>query len=570
MSRLSGEFGFEAAVRLRLRTTVLRLALMGVIGLMLWTVGHWRWAPLWFCAYAALQGVIVPLSLGGPAAIERRRNLYCVLSGLSFALAGSPTWHMWTALGDLGMVAAVMFLCGMLLQLIVGSLGARRLFWCSASPLIAYLLVLPPLAWNGPRLIAGLTLTACGLCLMAYLIALWRGYQQALERSESERVQAVAARQAAEHAAQAKSHFLATMSHEVRTPMNAVLGAARLLRETRLDQAQGDYVEMISNAGGVLMHVLDDVLDLSKIEAGKFQIEPAWTGLQPLLRRCANLWTPQAEAAGLQFELQIDPAAPRWILVDAGRLSQILFNLLSNAVKFTASGHVRLAVQAQASGPDTAALTFTVIDTGPGIEPEVMPRLFDAFEQADPSISRRFGGTGLGLAISQRLARLMGGAITVRSDLGKGSRFALGLTVPMSDRVEEPGQSAERAGPPPGLRVLVAEDNPVNRKIVGAMLSPLEPAVTFAENGAEAIEALTASVFDIVLMDIQMPVMDGVEATRRLRALDGPNARVPVIALTANVLEDQRQTYREAGMDAEVAKPVDPQSLLAAIGALTR
>jgi signal transduction histidine kinase len=550
---------------------VLRLALMGVIAGMLWTVAHWRWAPLWFSAYAAFQGVIVLLSFGRAADIERRRNLYCALSTLSFALAGWPSWHLWTACGELGIVAAVMFLCGMLLQLIVGSLGARRLFWCSASPLIAYLLILPPVVWSGPRLAEGLTLTACGLCLMAYLIALWRGYQGALERSESERSKAVAAREAAELAARAKSQFLATMSHEVRTPMNAVLGAARLLRETRLDEAQGEYVEMISGAGEVLMHVLDDVLDLSKIEAGKFHISPAWTSLQPLLRRCAALWAPQAEAAGLKFELHVDPDAPRWVMVDAGRLSQILFNLLSNAVKFTDSGHVRLEVAAAPDGPETVSLTFTVADTGPGIEPEVMPRLFDAFEQADPSISRRFGGTGLGLAISQRLATLMGGQITVSSELGQGSSFAFVLAADMSAAVAEPDTASHEAvGVRTGLRVLVAEDNPVNRKIVSAMLSPLEPAITFAENGAEAVEALSADVFDIVLMDIQMPVMDGVEATRRLRALDGPNARVPVIALTANVLEEQRKTYREAGMDTEVAKPVDPHNLLAAIGALTQ
>jgi CheY-like chemotaxis protein len=353
--------------------------------------------------------------------------------------------------------------------------------------------------------------------------------------------------------------------------MNAVLGAARLLRETGLDEGQGEYVEMISYAGGVLMHVLDDVLDLSKIEAGKFKIEPAWTRLEPLLRRCADLWAPQARAAGLQFELSVDPRAPRWVQVDAGRLSQILFNLLSNAVKFTVSGQVRLEVEAGASGPDAVVLTFTVTDTGPGIAPDVLPRLFDAFEQADPSISRRCGGAGLGLAISQRLAKLMGGRITARSEPGKGSSFALVLTTAMSDRLQEPRTaSGERAELRPGLRVLVAEDNPVNRKIVGAMLSPLEPAITFAENGAEAIEALRQSVFDVVLMDIQMPVMDGIEATRRLRALDGPNARAPVIALTANVLEEQRKTYREAGIDAAVAKPVDPQDLLAAIGALTQ
>jgi signal transduction histidine kinase/CheY-like chemotaxis protein len=541
---------------------------MGAIGLMLWTIGKWSAAPLWFAAYAALQGIVAVLSLGGPEAIARRRTLHYALSTANFALAGLPAWHLWTRCGELGVAAAVMFLCGMLMQLIVGCLGARRLFWFSAAPLLAYLLILPPLAWSGPRLGEGLTITACALCLTAYLFALWSGHQKALERAEAGRREAVEARGEAERAARAKGDFLATMSHEVRTPMNAVLGAAGLLRRTRLNAPQAEYVEMISGAGAVLMNVLNDVLDLSKIEAGRFQILPEPTDLHALVRRCADLWGPQAEAAGLTFDVRIDSSTPATVQVDAARLSQILFNLLSNAVKFTASGEVGLAVEAVAAEGDRMLLTFTVSDTGRGIAPEVMPRLFDAFEQADPSISREFGGTGLGLAISQRLATLMGGRITVRSEPGQGSAFELVLEAEVGDGAGASDPSQDGAVLlRPGLRILVAEDNAVNRRIVEALLSPLGAAITFAGNGAEALAILQTQTFDVVLMDIQMPVVDGVEATRRLRASGGPNAGVPVIALTANVMEEQCQAYAEAGMDAWTPKPVDARCLLQAISA---
>jgi signal transduction histidine kinase/CheY-like chemotaxis protein len=541
---------------------------MGAIALMLWTIGKWPAAPAWFAAYCALQGFVAVVALDRASAPRRRLARYYALSTANFALAGLPVWHMWTRCGELGVAAAVMFLCGMLVQLVVGCLGARRLFWFSAAPLLAYLLILPPLAWSGARLSDGLTITACALCLTGYLFALWSGHQKALERAEAGRREAIEARGEAERAARAKGDFLATMSHEVRTPMNAVLGAAGLLRQTGLNAPQVEYVEMISSAGSVLMNVLNDVLDLSKIEAGKFQITPEPTDLHALVRRCADLWSLQAEAAGLTFDVRIDASTPGTVLVDAGRLSQILFNLLSNAVKFTSSGEVRLAVRAVAAGPGRMLLKFTVSDTGRGIPADVMPRLFEAFQQADPSISREFGGTGLGLAISQRLAALMGGRITVRSEPGEGSAFELVIEAEVRNNagvreIAEAGAGLLR----PDLRILVAEDNPVNRRIVEALLSPLGAAIAFAGNGAEALAMLQTQSFEVVLMDIQMPVMDGVEATRRLRASEGPNARVPVIALTANVMEEQCQAYLAAGMDGWIPKPVDPRALLQAIAA---
>ena len=543
---------------------------MGAIALMLWTIGKWSWAPTWFFAYAGLQAVIATISLQPRPEIAWRRNLHYALAATSFAVAGAPTWHMWTRCGELGIAGAVMFLCGMLLQLIVGSLSERRLFAVSAAPLIAYLLIVPLLAWSGPRLAEGLALTVGSLCLLSYLIALWAGYQKALARADANRRAAIAARHDAEQAARAKSDFLAAMSHEVRTPMNAVLGAAGLLRQTSLDAPQAEYVDMISNAGSVLMNVLNDILDLSKIEAGKFNIVASRTDLSALVKGCADLWGPQAAAAGLTFEVHIDPAAPTWVKVDAGRLNQILFNLLSNAVKFTDAGGVSLAVRATPLAPGRVELAFTVTDTGMGIAPDAMTRLFNAFEQADPSISRRFGGSGLGLAISQRLARLMDGHITARSEPGRGSVFEVSLPVMIDAPVAEAAAQPTAALPPAGLRILVAEDNAVNRKIVEALLSPLQAAITFTENGVEALDVLRTQAFDIVLMDIQMPIMDGVEATRRLRSSDGPNARIPVVALTANVMEDQCRTYRMAGMDAEVPKPIDPRRLLAVIAALVR
>ncbi|HRD28897.1 MAG TPA: ATP-binding protein [Caulobacter sp.] len=558
MTRQEDYVDLGAALSMRTRSTVVRLAITAVIGVLLWTMTDWRPAPAWWAAYAVLQLLLIRVSPTG----SRPLRLYG-LSLLSYAVAGLPAWHLWTHAGDLGVAAGTMYLSGMLVQLIISALGARRLFWASAAPLIAYLVLIPPFAFGAE----GLTASACAVLLVGYMTVVWLGQQRAIGALGEARRQAVALQREAEAASQAKTDFLAAMSHELRTPMNAVLGAADLLGRTDLTEEQRGHVAMLSDGGSILMQVLNDVLDLAKIEAGKLDIDPANADIHDFVRRCAALWAPRAQDKNLVFEKVITPGTPQWVVVDVTRTGQIVFNLISNALKFTEAGRVGLTLAAEETGPGLIDLILTVSDTGIGMSPEVQQRLFNAFEQADGSTSRRFGGTGLGLSISQRLAGMMGGAIRAQSVEGQGSTFTLRLPC----RVGEAVVAAPGSGPVdpdadrPAARILVAEDNPSNQRVIELFLRPLGAEVTLVADGRQALEALDSASFDLVLMDMQMPVMDGLEATRRLRAGGGRNAAVPVLALTANVMESHRKACAEAGMNGHIAKPIDARLLLTAV-----
>ncbi len=548
---------------MRARSVILRTAIMAVIGGLLWSFAHWTLAPVWWLAYAGLQWMQVRLSDGEE---EVSRGVY-VVSFLSYVVAGSPAWHLWTHVGDLGIAAATMFLCGMLVQLVVSSLGAGRLFWASATPLVGYLVFVPPFAFGADRLAEGLAVVSCAVLLVFYMTVLWVGQQKALDEIRHSRLQAVQARRDAEAASQAKTDFLATMSHELRTPMNAVLGAADLLGRTPLDEEQRGHLAMLADGGAILMHVLNDVLDLAKIEAGKLSIDPVRTDIHDFVRRCAALWAPRADDKRIGFSVSIGPDVPQYVMADATRLGQIAFNLLSNALKFTEAGSIALSLGTEAAGPGRAGLVLRVADTGIGMSADSQARLFSAFNQADASISRRFGGTGLGLSISQKLAEMMDGRISVTSEPGRGSTFTLRLGVEVARAPEADVRPGEEPDAQSGmaLRILVAEDNLSNQRIIDFFLRPLGAEVTIVGDGQQALEALSVSAFDLVLMDMQMPVMDGLEATRRLRASGGVNAGVPVLALTANVMDAQKKACFEAGMNGHIAKPIDARVLLTSV-----
>jgi hypothetical protein len=553
-----------AALTLKTRSTAIRVVIMGVIGAMLYSLADWKVAPAWWVAYALLQLLVVQAQ---SSAVPAKPFRLYGLSALAYAVAGFPAWHLWKAVGDLGIATATMFLCGMLVQLVVSSLGARRLFWASASPLIAYLLIIPPLAFGQARLVEGLAVSACGVLLVGYLTMLWLGQQRAIEALRASRLRAEILQKEAEAASQAKTDFLAAMSHELRTPMNAVLGAADLLGRTDLTPAQKELLDMLADGGSVLMHVLNDVLDLAKIEAGKLSIDPSNTDVYDFVRRCGALWAPRAEDRGLGFRIQIAPDTPQFVSLDAARVGQIIFNLVSNALKFTEAGEVRLDLGSEPGADGEIILRLSVTDTGMGMSPDIQSRLFTAFQQADGSISRKFGGTGLGLSISQKLAQMMGGQITVSSQEAVGSTFSLTLTCPLgvAEDLETAEQQDDPDGPRQALRILVAEDNPSNQRIIDLFLRPLGADVTIVGDGQQALDALSTSRFDLVLMDMQMPVMDGLEATRGLRASGGPNAEIPVLALTANVMDVHREACRQAGMTGHISKPIDARQLLASV-----
>jgi signal transduction histidine kinase/HPt (histidine-containing phosphotransfer) domain-containing protein len=391
---------------------------------------------------------------------------------------------------------------------------------------------------------------------------------QALEDKVTQRTQDLMdALQRAEGAARSKTDFLARMSHELRTPLNAVIGLSQVgLREEAAGRAAQSLYPRILSAGQHLLRVVNDVLDFSRIEAGKCTVESQPFDLASTVAQAAQLLEPQALAEGIALHVDWSPGPRPQVMGDAQRIQQVLVNLLSNAVKFTEKGQVRLRV----SSVD-ARYVFEVTDTGIGLTPEQIARLFQPFEQADSSSTRRHGGTGLGLVISRHLAREMGGDITVRSTPGQGSSFSFIVTLPEAPtRDTEPGALIGGTGRLDGLKVLAAEDMEVNRFLLARILEQEDARVQFAEDGAAAVRAVQAqaggaaasAAFDIVLMDLQMPEMDGFEATRRIRQI---RPDLPVIGLTAHALPEERARCHAAGMVGHVAKPVDVEELVGAI-----
>ncbi|MFN3611633.1 response regulator [Tepidimonas sp.] len=451
-------------------------------------------------------------------------------------------------------------------------------------------------------------MTAQVLVLLAAAAALWlRQRRQQHERAELEALNIAlrGARDAAEAANRAKSQFLANMSHELRTPFNGMLGMLAMLEDSPLTPAQRDQLQTARSSAEHLLSLLNDILDLSALDAGQMRIQPEPLNLPQLVHDVHRWLQPHAHRKGLALGLTIDDGGTPWVEADGTRVRQILLNLLGNAIKFTEQGRVDLSLRAEPAGDSGTLVRWTAVvrDTGIGMDTATVARLFQRFQQADPSITRRYGGSGLGLDISRTLARLMGGDVVVDSQPGVGSTF----TATWITRVAEPdaqpsgfavtrpnpwlappppdeaspadasapaapsaalaasAASAPAATPPEaqrsGWRVLVAEDHPVNRKFIGLLLDKLGHQVAFAENGRQAVDLAAEGDYDIVLMDVHMPEMDGLEATQRIRTLPGPRGRVPIVALTADIVDDAEQRAQAAGMNAFLAKPVQRAQL---------
>ncbi len=383
------------------------------------------------------------------------------------------------------------------------------------------------------------------------------------------------AKKAAEAASQSKSSFLANMSHEIRTPLNGVLGMAQVMATTNLQPKQREYLATIIESGKTLTALLNDVLDLSKIEAGKFAIVPSDMNLMHVLRRQLALWKPRAEEKGLDLTLAFDADLPTWLSFDAVRVQQCMSNLLSNAIKFTTKGRVEAFVMAKPIENGVHLVEIEVRDTGSGMDAQTLGRLFQPFAQADETISREHGGTGLGLSITRRLAQLMGGDASATTELGHGSTFSFSFRGGPAKAASRntAGQTAEandvqallRSS---NLRVLLVDDHPINRQVAALFLRPFNMRIVEAVNGAEALEALKREAFDIVLLDMHMPVMDGPTAIAHIRASGESWASVPVIALTADAMSGDRERYLAMGMDGYLSKPIAERDLMSEIARL--
>ena len=561
---------YQAVAQTRRRELKARVGLAGFIALTAWMMAPSGWPAIWLLAVAVGQAVdwlaFRPLMEEGRGRPDARSLAACCLScAVNSTIYSSISIYLWGA-GETGMVFGSVLIAGALLHVTLHLNSVRLILLASVTPYALYFLGLPvcrAILTNTPQDY----LIAIGCVLyMTHLLVAVRQSAATTKALQQANATATEERNRAEVASAAKSDFLAVVSHEIRTPMNAVMAAATLLDRSRLRPAQREQVGMLKDAGEVLVGLLNDVLDFSKIEAGKMQIEPTTTDVRDKLKGLKSRWEPRADANGVAIRLILSPDFPSGLCIDALRLQQILFNLLSNAVKFTQQGEVTVQADWMADG---STLRIRVSDTGCGIPADRLPLIFNSFEQVDAGVTRRYGGTGLGLAISKRLAELMGGALAVDSHVGVGTTFELTLPSEAVAAVDEMEEQAEAEADLSNLSILAVDDHPVNRKIVAMLLEPFGCRLSFAEDGAEAVALARDVPFDIILMDMQMPVMDGISATRAIR-VEGANRQTPVIALTANALDVHRQAWLAVDVDNFLTKPIDPAALVSTLERASR
>ncbi|OYW27890.1 MAG: hybrid sensor histidine kinase/response regulator [Caulobacter sp. 12-67-6] len=545
-----------AAVSRRNQVPLRLFVILALCGAMAWRP-DFGFLLGWTLAYlvaqvAELQALRRFLNHPDPASTVGFNLVTDLLMATVFGWMAIPLWQVGTPAAA---AAATLLISGSILTALMGAEGCFTAFLSAVTPHLVYLFLLPLVSGSASDPVTPYFLLGVGLLsLVLAMVFTWSRRAMQAERS---------ARLAAEAQTAAKSAFVAMVSHELRTPINALLnGAATLERQEGADRGAAS---LIADAGAMMKTLLNDLLDYSKIEAGRMGVEIVDYDLRGLVRDSVLLWRGEARSKGVKLELKGIKALPVWVRGDPMRLRQILNNLLSNAIKFTAEGGVVLtiAMQERAEGRH---MVIEVVDTGPGLTEEQISRLFIAYDQLGAGTARAFGGTGLGLAISRDLAGLMGGTLTAASDAGGGARFT--LTLPAPEGAAPP--SVDLSSPSPLVAtaqaplVLVVDDHDINRRTLRGMLEAFGARVETAEDAESALEAVHARVFDAILMDVRMPGVDGLEATRRLRA-SGLNRDTPVIAVTGAASVQDIEACRAAGMTGLVEKPVAPSDLYAAL-----
>ncbi|MCS6624492.1 response regulator [Roseibacterium beibuensis] len=497
-----------------------------------------------------------------PVLFRTLRLLATSVSSTAWATVGAMWWF---APGDHVKAVAVALLGGTLIYVVRGCHRSLVQMIAAGAPPAVVLLYL---SFTGSSLTETAGLVGSLMLVLVYAASSGANAWKSHRELEKATLALVEKQREAEAASVAKSEFLANMSHEIRTPLNGVLAMAHVLEKADLPPREKEAASLICASGEMLERLLSDILDIAKVEAGQLEIETAPFHAGELARNAGRLCRAKAEEKGVRLTVAVDPAADRVWLGDAVRVRQVIINLLSNAVKFTDVGDVHLRLELDGEG----RLLFTVSDTGVGFEASFRERLFDRFQQADGSITRRFGGSGLGLAICKQLSDVMGGFLDCDSVPGQGTEFRFALALPPAEAAtaDEAARHVDHSAVPgldPALRLLIADDHPTNRKVVEIILAGAGMRITTVDNGLEAVRAHGLGVYDLILMDMQMPVMDGLTAIAEIRAAEARLGapRVPIVMLTANALPEHVRAGRQAGADGHLTKPITPASLLAAI-----
>jgi signal transduction histidine kinase/ActR/RegA family two-component response regulator len=544
------------------RTLVARLVLAVLTASLIGLNRDATMAAIWLAAMVAGEVWTWPAS-AAPAAGRPNSTLQRI-SYVGAMLQGSAVWSSaaviyWNAGSEPLRLAAMAVLAGQMIHAQCFAFRSR-LALAVLGGIPAALLLGFTILGGGFHGVPLVTVSVTASLAVVYV------FTSAMVNLKSAQALEVAQREAVD-ANHAKSAFLAMMSHELRTPMSGVLGMAHALKGTRLDIRQAGQVDALIRSGGELMTILNDLLDVAKIEAGRLELETTAFDVIELGDRVHEMWRDLAASKGVRLVYDVASGAPRWLSGDPNRLRQVMLNLVSNALKFTEAGEVRLALRPLpdiSGAPDTARIEIAVSDTGLGISADQKARLFEAFAQAEAATARKFGGTGLGLSICKQLTDLMGGEITVDSQPGRGSIFRVVLELPLAQAPEEnPEQPGD--GGVAGLNILVAEDNVLNQAVARAILEAMGCRLEVANDGVEALEMLRRGGFDVVLMDINMPRMGGIEALSRIRAGEAGETSLPVIALTADAMPGEDDKLLALGFDDVQPKPIQPMALITAI-----